>query len=345
MKIVTALIYWILLCAVAQAAPPQMGFVKTQVAGQLGGAAMDMVVWYPAQRDGTPELIGDNAAFVGLTVARDARPLPGAHPLVVISHGFGGNWQNQLWLAAELVNHGYIVAAPNHPGTTTTNHQPDQAAQLWRRPGDISRVIDQVLARPERYGVVAAGRIAVIGHSMGGWTALEDAGARFDPDRSARDCLARPELASCRVYQQIHAGDSGELRRRLSMDWRDRRVAAIVTLDAGLTRGFTPASLHAMRIPVLIIAAGAPSADLPAALESHALAKRLPPATTTYMEISDATHFSFMAQCKPDGAEIIDRAEPGEGIICRDGDPARSRREIHRQIAAVVNNFLARSLP
>lgn len=345
MKVFTVLITWIFLCAVAQAAPPQIGFFKTLMAERGGGAAMEMVVWYPARGDGTPLLIGDNAAFVGLRVNRDARPLPGAHPLVVISHGFGGNWQNQLWLAADLVNQGYIVAAPNHPGTTTANHQPDQAAQLWRRPGDISRVIDQVIAQPHRYGAVAMGRIAVIGHSMGGWTALENAGARFDADRFARDCQTRPGLASCRVYQQIHAGDSGELRRRLSMDWRDRRVGAIVTLDAGLTRGFTPASLNAIGIPVLIIAAGAPSADLPAALESHAMAQRLPQATTAYVEINDATHFSFMGQCKPGGAEIIDREEPGEGIICRDGDQARPRLEIHRQTAAVVKNFLARALP
>src|SRR5476649_172049 len=251
MKVLNMLIAWMCFCAVAQAAVPQMGFFQSRVVDPQGGVAMEMAVWYPAQRDGTPQLIGDNAVFVGTTVAREATPLPGAHPLVVISHGFGGNWRNQLWLAADLVRQGYIVAAPNHPGTTTADQRPAQAAQLWRRPGDVSRAIDRVLAQPERYGAVAAGRIAVIGHSLGGWTALEAAGARLDTDRLANDCLAQPQLASCRVFQQIHAGGSDALRQRLAMDWRDRRVAAIVTLDAGLTRGFTPASLNAISIPVL----------------------------------------------------------------------------------------------
>ncbi|MEA9393443.1 hypothetical protein SJI19_23410 [Acerihabitans sp. TG2] len=98
MKVITTILTLLLFCAVAQAATPQVGFVKTQiVSSQPGNKPMEVAVWYPAQQDGTPELIGDNAAFVGLEVAQDASPLPGAHPLVVISHGFGGNWKNQLW--------------------------------------------------------------------------------------------------------------------------------------------------------------------------------------------------------------------------------------------------------
>ncbi|WP_413734063.1 alpha/beta hydrolase family protein [Sodalis sp. RH21] len=341
--------------AVAQTDAAAVGFNLSVLPAKDGYPAIDMAVWYPAYGEGTPRLVGDNAVFVGMAVAVDARPRPGRHPLAVISHGFGGNWRNQLWLAGELASQGYIVAAPNHPGTTTDNRDPALAAQLWRRPGDISRVIDAVTTRPDRFGAVAVDKIAVIGHSMGGWTALELAGARFDPGLFAQDCRLHPILASCRVYQQIAAGGSATLTQRLAMNWRDKRVGAIVTLDSGLTRGFSAASLGGITLPVLIIAAGAPSADLPAALESHALAQRLPAATTRYVEISDATHFSFMSVCKPGGADMIEREEPGEGIICRDGgtrysglpsdSPSgpviRNRQIIHKQTATLIRDFLA----
>lgn len=52
------------------------------------------------------------------------------------------------WLAPELAQQGYIVAAPDHPGTTTFNKDADQAAKLWERPHDLSRVIDVLTTDP-----------------------------------------------------------------------------------------------------------------------------------------------------------------------------------------------------
>ncbi len=58
---------------------------------------------------------------------------------------------------------------------------------------------DAISAQPKRFGRLASHKIAVIGHSLGGWTALEIGGARFDPQRFAEDCKAHPVLAGCRV--------------------------------------------------------------------------------------------------------------------------------------------------
>lgn len=74
------------------------------------------------------------------------------------------------WLATELAQQGYIVAAPDHPGTTTFNKDADQAAKLWGRPHDLSRVIDVLTTDPKLVGKVDIRRIAAIRHSLGGWT-------------------------------------------------------------------------------------------------------------------------------------------------------------------------------
>jgi predicted dienelactone hydrolase len=303
-----------------------------------------MVVWYPsAATSATTRLFGDNPVFVGAPAVLDAPAASGAHPLVVLSHGNGGSWINQTWLASALAHQGYIVAAVNHPGTTSRDRSPQAAAQLWQRPVDLSRAIDAVTAQPERFGVVAKDRIAVIGHSLGGWTVLETGGARFDPERFAEDCKAHTELASCTVYQQINPDSTAQSKARMAADWRDQRVTAVVSLDLGLSRGMTDASLATNPVPILVIAAGVPSKDLPAQLESVDLAKRLPKTSSRYVEISDASHFTFMAICKPGAVAMLDEDVPGDSIICTDGVGGRPRAVIQQQVISLISDFLKQS--
>lgn len=317
-----------------------IGFQSSTLPDPHNNRALEMVVWYPGATTAAARLIGDDAVFVGASAVHKAPPAPGGHPLVVLSHGYRGNWSNQSWLASALAHKGYIVAAINHPGTTTHDRSPQAAARLWQRPVDLRRVIDSVMGQPQTFGRVDKDRIAVLGHSLGGWTALEVAGARFDPDRFARDCKTHSQLSSCSVYKAINPESIPDSKVSLGADWRDKRITAVVTLDIGLSRGFTDASLAALPVPTLVIAAGAPSEDLPAELESADLAKRLPAATNRYVEIKDASHFTFLSLCKPGAVAMLEEEVPGDGIICRDGDGARPREEIQQQITSLIADFL-----
>jgi len=319
-----------------------VGFKTITLSDVHNERPLEMVIWYPTTTTAKPQLIRDDGVFIGAHAVPDAPPTEGKHPLLVLSHGYRGNWGNQAWLASALARQGYIVAAVNHPGTTTHDRSPNAAAQLSQRPADLSRVIDSVLAQPAQFGAVAQNHIALAGHSLGGWTVLESAGARFDPEHFAKDCAIHPQLSSCRVYQQMNPAGAPDGEAQLAADLRDKRVTAVVSLDIGLSRGFTDASLAALPVPVLVIAAGAPSEELPAQLESADLARRLPKASTHYVEISDASHFSFMAQCKPGAAAMLDEDAPGDGIICQDGEGARPRMVIQQQVVGLLTEFLAR---
>ncbi|MCW8278516.1 alpha/beta fold hydrolase [Pseudomonas sp. PCH199] len=343
MKTVLGALLLICLNINAFAGDNPIGFRTSALPDKQNDRPLELVVWYPSATTAKPQLIADTPVFVGALAVRDAPPAAGAHPLVVLSHGFRGNWGNQSWLASALVHQGYIVAAVNHPGTTTRDRNPKAAAQLWQRPLDLQRAIDAVMAQPEHFGLVAKRQIAVVGHSLGGWTALEIAGARFDPERFAQDCITHPQLASCSVYKQINPDSTPASKARLVADLSDKRVTAIVSLDLGLSRGLTNESLATLPVPTLVIAAGAPSEDLPARLESADLAKRLPPATNRYVEIKDASHFSFLSMCKPGAVALLEEDAPGDGIICRDGDSARPRALIQLQIASLITEFLAQS--
>ncbi|RRO05677.1 alpha/beta hydrolase family protein [Pectobacterium aquaticum] len=328
-----------LLLSFAVMANAGIGFQHITLADGATNRPLDVAVFYPASSSSQTTTIGDNAVFPGIAVSKNAVPESGEYPLIVVSHGYGGSWFNQFWLAQVLVKQGYIVAAPNHLGTTFKDMRVEKAQELWLRPNDISRVITALLAAPEKTGRVDAKRIAAVGHSLGGWTVLELAGGRFSTEQFEKDCLTHAGLASCKVYEKMQVAKNAASRAQLDKSLADPRISAVISLDMGLARGFTAESLAAIHIPILIMAAGYPNEELPAELESHDLAQKLPPAYSTYKEIADATHFSFMQLCKPGAIEIINAENPGDGMICLDGGE-RSREQIHQEVGKDVSDFL-----
>jgi predicted dienelactone hydrolase len=52
----------------------------------------------------------------GVLAAETAAPLPGPFPVVIYSHGFGGNAQIATLVLRELASHGIIVVAVEHTG-------------------------------------------------------------------------------------------------------------------------------------------------------------------------------------------------------------------------------------
>lgn len=324
-----------LACLTAFPAQASIGFRHFEVA-QANHRTLDVAVWYPSDAAGTLVVQGEDDSFILQPALPDAAIAPGRHPLVVLSHGYGGNWTNQDWLAADLVRQGYVVVAANHPGTTSSNMDPAIGARLWERPRDVSALLDRMTTDPVWAGAIDAGRIAAIGHSLGGWTVTELAGGRFNPEAFETDCQEHQELAACTGYVELGIGQDETSRQALRQPLRDPRIRAAVTLDAAATRGFYPESLAGVRIPMLVIAAGTPVRDLPAALESHHMAGLLPAATTRYVEIADAVHYSFLPVCVAGAARHL--SGPNATICDDNGD----RETIHRKASAEIRDFLAK---
>lgn len=112
---------------------------------------IDVLVWYPM----APE-----------TEQRGER-----WPLVVYSHGTFGRPDNNMHLVKHLVRHGYVVAAPNYPLTSSTAFTritapdiSDTAEQIK----DLSFVIDNLLTHEVFGEMIERRKIGVTGHSLGG---------------------------------------------------------------------------------------------------------------------------------------------------------------------------------
>jgi predicted dienelactone hydrolase len=318
------------------------GFREIAVPG--ADRPLSAALWYPTNDDGKTESVGENVVFLGTSAVRNAALDGKRHPLVVLSHGYRGSWRNLGWLAGELAARGYVVATVDHPGTTTFNHSSAQAARLSERPHDLSRLIDALVADREVGDGIDTGRIAAIGHSLGGWTVMALAGARVDTERLAADCKVNTSPRACDLSGELGLDPTSAERDRIEGDLHDPRIRAVVSLDLGLARSFTPESLAALHSPVLVIAAGIDIGDMPADLESGTLARGLPKASSDYVLIPDAMHFSFLQICKPGAAALIEADTPGDGIVCEDLGK-RTRAEIHSEVTDRVVSFLGKALP
>ena len=161
-----------------------------------GDRILQVDLWYPATpaAGSKPELYsaklqaeppGAPVAFTmpGIAV-RDARPIAGHYPLVVVSHGRSNAPVALSWLTENLASKGYVVAAIRHEDPLRSN--PSEIPEmLLRRPLDLAFVTASLQRSLAMEGLVNPERTALIGYSMGGYGVLTAAGATLDPAGAA----------------------------------------------------------------------------------------------------------------------------------------------------------------
>ncbi|WP_216320827.1 alpha/beta hydrolase family protein [Deinococcus aestuarii] len=107
----------------------------------------------------------------------------GPYPLVIFSHGYPGSRYLMSRLAENLASKGYVVASIDHTDSTHADKVAFASTLLNRAPDDQA-VLDALAALSTAgnsflRGLVDANNTAVVGYSMGGYGALNFAGAGF----------------------------------------------------------------------------------------------------------------------------------------------------------------------
>ena len=177
--------------------PYPVGHTTLSVPAANGLPLLSVDVWYPSKRIRGPlatyELLPGVDVPARLAVA-DASPAAGRFPLVVYSHGSGGFSFVATFFTEVLASHGYVVAAPNHPGDTIvdaylrqvsrgTDYLPatELIALVANRINDLPRVIDAVFDAPPSTakfsGAIDRHHVVLAGHSLGGAAAIGTAAA------------------------------------------------------------------------------------------------------------------------------------------------------------------------
>jgi predicted dienelactone hydrolase len=328
-----------LLSAAAAANAADVGYDRMDVTAAHRAAPVAASVWYPAGARTYRGLIGDNAVFRGAPAFVGAAVAEGRFPLVLLSHGSGGNMDNLGWLSAALAAEGVMVLAVNHPGSTSGDSSPRRSADLAARAADLSAALDALLADPAFGPRVDASRITTLGFSLGGATALALGGLRFDPAAYPAYCARLGAAAvDCAFFAKGGVAPNS-MPASWNSDMADPRVTAVIAADPGFTFTATPGSAAAMNLPVLLVSLGAedlfPAADVSAAGSS--LAEALPDAR--HAVIAPAHHFSFLGLCKPEGAAILREEE--DDPVC-DEPAGGDRAAVHAAVVAEALAFLRR---
>jgi dienelactone hydrolase len=151
-------------------------------------------IWYPAAgkhkgQDLDPEI--HDSFIVPLfpkkryqSAVRDAEAESGSYPLILFSHPSLFHRRTATFLCTHLSSHGYLVAALDHSEVIVKEFGPqkqetsEQRNARWQavldsRVPDAQFLLNHILAtQPAGDAKVDLNRIAIVGHSLGGFTAL-----------------------------------------------------------------------------------------------------------------------------------------------------------------------------
>ena len=299
------------------------------------------LIWYPAQSGGFPEEVGDDPVFQGTPARRGAVPEPGKHQLVVLSHGAGGNAANLGWLSARLVHEGYIVAAPNHPGSTSGDSRPETNIKGWERPQDVTALLDAIAASKGLQRLVDVNNVTAMGFSMGGYTALALGGARVAASDYAKYCDDHAAAMDCAWFDHGNDYIKGHVDLRkvdaaaFGTSYEDVRVTRVVAIDPGFAQAYVKDSLAKMSVPAFVLNLGT-GQKIPLGVEGGRIAAAIPHAT--YATVDGANHFTFLGLCKTFGWVFL--MMEGDDPVCTEVSERR-RSGMHDEIAEKIIGFLA----
>ena len=297
---------------------------------------VDFHIWYPSIGGGRTVTVGGNGVFYGTEAGRGAAHSGESYPMIVISHGAGGNAGQFGWIASALAENGYVVVLPNHPGTTSRNASAQAAVRVWERPKDVSAVIDEITQHAEGYPYIDTSRIAALGFSAGGYTAMALSGARVAPELLQSFCDEGDHgMSDCAFLARggvdLHAMDLSFAGQVL----RDPRIDTSIIIDPGIVETMTQDSLQQIDIPMLIVNLGDED-TIPAGVYAREASEAIPDAR--YEIVTDAIHFSFLAQCKERGAAIL--INEGEADLLCDDAGGRGRAAIHDELEGLIVDYI-----
>ena len=292
--------------------PDFVGCRTLEITDAALGLTFPLLVLYPTSTPSQPETIGPYT----LDVALDAPIKPGPFPLVLISHGTGGTPLTHRLLARALARQGFVVGLPRHHA----NHRDDNSwhntsANLGARPRHLSLAIDGLLAEFE--AAVRPDWVAVIGHSLGGYSALALAGGR--PGSLPHE----------------HADGTPQLIPTTP----DARVQSLILLAPATVWYRAAEALRAVRVPILLLMGDKDewTPDFHAQIVLNGVADRR---QVQHRIIENAGHYSFFSPFPPErtGPAFPPSQDP-PGF-----DRARFQPELQAEILAFLEQQLALSV-
>lgn len=299
-----------------------VGFTTIGVSDSVVDYDIEVAIWYPTEAKVKGETIGPTT----LQLAKGAPPLVSSQNLILISHGFSGNFLGHNDTAQYLARLGYVVATPTHPDLQGLKSGNPEFDPLVARPRHIQLIIDELLNHPSFEANLNQNHIGIIGFSLGTYTALTALGATPDFSGLAAYCAVNTQdvlLCSSQAKQRFSTIESN-----LALQ-RDNRFGGAVLLAPAYGPIFPEKSLANIATSVQLFSAENDQ-ELDSRYNAQYFKESLPNIASTAI-IKDAGHFVFMAPCP----EELKRVVP---FICSDTESV-DRVMVHQKLNRDIAKF------
>jgi predicted dienelactone hydrolase len=226
-------------------------------------------IWYPAIVPDAAQEVVTYDEVLGISInpqrplipftftgraARNAAPQvsEGAFPLVIVSHGYVGSRLLMTYLTENLASKGYVVVAIDHTESTFRDAGGFQSTLLNRAKDDLFVMNEMATFSKSTNknflsGLVDVNNTAIIGYSMGGYGALNAAGAGY----STKLDTFFSTIAGGSKAIQVRSTNNAEYKASL-----DPRIKAVVAFAPwGMQRGVWDANgLKGLKVPTFFVA-------------------------------------------------------------------------------------------
>jgi predicted dienelactone hydrolase len=279
------------------------GSRQMQIRDEAKGLSFPALVLYPTDVPSAPTPFGPYT----FDVSPEAPVAEGRFPVVVVSHGNGGSHLLYRAVATHLARNGYIVALPEHPGNNRNDNSLEGTYEnLVNRPRHVGLTLDAVSSDGRLGPHARPDNAAIIGHSMGGYTALALAGGK----------------PWSREGQKVEVVP-------------DPRVRALVLLAPGTPWYIPEGSLSDVTLPILMLTAE--HDPYTPRWQAELVLDRVPDRSqVTWRIVENAGHFSFLSPFPPHmrNASFLPSTDP-EGF---------DREKFHERLPVEVLEFLDQRL-
>lgn len=282
------------------------GYQEVELVYDQMDIAFPMIVMYPTCTPEKTERLGPYY----LDISRNATAQKGTFPLVLISHGSGSSPLAYRTLARHLARNGFIVGMPEHPFNNRNNNTMERTVEnLIHRPRHIRTAIDWFFNSVDFAEILKPDAVSIIGHSMGGYTALAAAGG----------------IPTSFPYE------SKDGQAHLIHATSDSRIKSLVLLAPASVWFKADGALNAVNIPILMFAGEKDEHTLSfhAQIILEGVSDKM---SIQYRVIKNAGHFSFLSSFP--NSMINVKFPPSQ-------DPDGFNREsFHKELNAEVLDFL-----
>ncbi len=246
-----------------------VGYNKVELFDDHKGVTFPMAVMYPTCAPGKPEKIGPYSMNVSINSAIKE----GLFPLILLSHGNGAGHLEYRTLAYHLALNGFVVGVPDHPFNNWKDNSLEGTVEnLINRPRHLHIAINWFFDSDDFGRSLKPNSVFVIGHSMGGYTALAVAGGV--PTSLANESLNRQP-------QQISVT-------------HDHRVKAIVLLTPAAEWFRAKGALSEVKVPILMLTGE--KDELTPHFHAQIVLDGVPDnAQIKHRIVENAGHFSFLS--------------------------------------------------